>query len=98
MNTRLGTPERAPRLVRQLWALMAARGWTVERLARQAGVSVGCLERWRGGRRRPQLEPLARCFAALGCDLQPMPRCEARHGPKPPQRVLEGLQRADRRT
>lgn len=73
---RLGRPERAPRLVQQLWGLTAARGWTLTQLSTRAGVSVDCLERWRAGGRQPQLEPLLRCFGALGCDLHPMPQVE----------------------
>jgi transcriptional regulator with XRE-family HTH domain len=75
MNNRLREPERASRLVRQLWRLMQGRGWSVAQLAEAAGVSQETLEAWRAGRRQPGVEALGRCFGALDCELVPMPRC-----------------------
>jgi transcriptional regulator with XRE-family HTH domain len=88
MNNRLGVPERAPRVVQQLWRLTRARGWTLGQLAGAAGVAPRTLESWRAGRVSPRLDAIGRCFEALGCDLIAMPR------PRAPEEALRQLRQA----
>ena len=48
-----------------LWELRTAGGWTLGRLAQQAGVSKAALSRWEAGTRQPRVAELEAVLAAL---------------------------------
>ena len=50
-----------------LWELRTASGWTLGRLAQQAGISKAALSRWEAGARQPRVAELVtlRYFGGL---------------------------------